>query len=54
MFLDEFYYMASVSSLEQRVVKATKTWRNKFAGCISADQNAETYFGAGGAAWDRS
>jgi hypothetical protein len=51
VFIDEFYYMASVASLEQRVVKASKTWRNRRAALWSADQNAETYFGAGGAAW---
>jgi hypothetical protein len=48
MFIDEFFYMAAVSSLEQYVVKASKTWRNRGAGLFTADQNAETYFGAGG------
>jgi hypothetical protein len=46
LFIDEFYYMASVPALRHRVIKAIKTWRNPGAGVVLIDQNAETFLPA--------
>jgi hypothetical protein len=48
LFIDEFYYMASVPALRHRVIKAIKTWRNPHAGVVLVDQNAEVFFGTEG------
>lgn len=46
--IDEYYYMATVKSLEAHVALATKTWRNERAAMWTADQNSTTYFGQAG------
>jgi len=46
--LDEYFYMASVATLAQHVVRSTKTWRNQHAALWACDQNAEVFFGTHG------
>jgi hypothetical protein len=47
-YLDEFYYMAVVRSLEQYAAKSIKTWRNYRAAFRPIDQSVEAFYGTGG------
>jgi hypothetical protein len=49
-YLDEFYYMAVVRSLEQYAARSIKTWRNHRAAFRPIDQSVEAFFGTGGKA----
>jgi hypothetical protein len=45
LIIDEYYFMKSVPSMEEEVIKATKTGRARRFCVITADQNVSTYYG---------